>query len=112
MALVSCAFSGHFPAIASVAELVDAADSKSASFTRVWVRVPPLVPSRFLSVGRQAIIRFEKRDNPVAEGTCIIASQLGWNASLDSIPGGGSFGHPKYVSVVGFIATLKSAPIH
>ena len=27
-----------------VAELVDAADSKSASFTRVWVRVPPLVP--------------------------------------------------------------------
>ena len=29
---------------ASVAELVDAADSKSASFTRVWVRVPPLVP--------------------------------------------------------------------
>ena len=31
---------------ASVAELVDAADSKSASFTRVWVRVPPLVPSR------------------------------------------------------------------
>ena len=30
--------------IASVAELVDAADSKSASFTRVWVRVPPLVP--------------------------------------------------------------------
>ena len=29
---------------ASVAELVDAADSKSASFTRVWVRFPPLVP--------------------------------------------------------------------
>ena len=43
-----CAFSGFYPAIASVAELVDAADSKSASFTRVWVRVPPLVPSSFL----------------------------------------------------------------
>ena len=24
------------------------ADSRCASFTRVWVRVPPLVPSRFL----------------------------------------------------------------
>ena len=40
----SVRFSERFLKIASVAELVDAADSKSASFTRVWVRVPPLVP--------------------------------------------------------------------
>ena len=40
----SARFSERFLEIASVAELVDAADSKSASFTRVWVRVPPLVP--------------------------------------------------------------------
>ena len=38
---------GTFPSNASVAELVDAADSKSASFTRVWVRFPPLVPSSY-----------------------------------------------------------------
>ena len=38
---------GYFPSNASVAELVDAADSKSASFTRVWVRFPPLVPSNY-----------------------------------------------------------------
>ena len=35
---------------ASVAELVDAADSKSASFTRVGVRVPSPVPFLFSPV--------------------------------------------------------------
>ena len=38
----------QFDASISSVKLIFAADSKSASFTRVWVRVPPLVPSRFL----------------------------------------------------------------
>ena len=41
------------PLGAGVAELVDAADSKSASFTRVGVRVPSPVPS-FLTLYSRA----------------------------------------------------------
>ena len=43
-------FSGtfQFDVLISSVKWIFTADSKSASFTRVWVRVPPLVPSRFL----------------------------------------------------------------
>jgi len=38
----------QFDASISSVKWIFAADSKSASFTRVWVRVPPLVPPSFL----------------------------------------------------------------
>ncbi len=38
----------QFDASISSVKWIFTADSKSASFTRVWVRVPPLVPSSFL----------------------------------------------------------------
>ena len=38
----------QFDASISLVKWIFTADSKSASFTRVWVRVPPLVPPSFL----------------------------------------------------------------
>ncbi len=38
----------QFDASISLVKWIFTADSKSASFTRVWVRGPPLVPSSFL----------------------------------------------------------------